>query len=157
MEYRIRTAGPADFIVIKKLNQALFEEEAERDDILNLNWPDSQRGKEYYHQAINDKNKLALIAEDAQGQPVGYLIGSGYSKYDYRTAKVGELENMYVIRSRRRQKIGRRLVAEFKKWLKAQQASRMYVSAYFNNVQAMAFYRDCGFKEIEIGLECRVE
>ncbi|MDO8451366.1 MAG: GNAT family N-acetyltransferase [bacterium] len=158
MNIIIRPAIPGDFSIIQRLNHALFIEESERghDARLNLDYPLSVDGEEYYKRALCDPKKAVFLAEDDQGNFAGYIIGSNYNKFPYRTAIADELENMYIVPEARRQGVGARLVQAFRTWLKERGAERMYVSAYAKNSSAIAFYTSLGFAPWEIGFEMEV-
>lgn len=153
MEFTIRQATEQDFSLIQALNAALFNEDQTNDVTLNTHWPFSVEGVEYYMKSLMDPEKLVLIAQDEQKKPLGYVIASGANKWRYRKVKTGELENMYVVPRVRRKGVGRALVGEVKEWLKRKGMDRLYVSAYSNNAQAIAFYHANGFTDWEAGLE----
>ena len=156
MEFTIRTATEKDFSLIQALNAALFEEDQSHDPALDIRWPVSVEGVEYYMKSIMDPEKHVLIAEDDQKHPVGYVIASSVNKWRYRKVITGELENMYVIPAARKQGVGRTLIAEIKKWMKSQGVERMYVSAYTQNTNAIAFYQSNGCIPWETGMEANL-
>lgn len=153
MEFTIRHATEKDFSLIQALNAALFAEDQKNDAALDTHWPVSVVGVEYYMKSLMDPEKIVFIAEDDQHNPVGYIIASMVNKWRYRMVKTGELENMYVISVARKQGVGRALIEKIKLWLKTKGVERLYVSAYTNNANAIAFYHANGFAPWETGLE----
>ncbi|MBI3577346.1 GNAT family N-acetyltransferase [Candidatus Gottesmanbacteria bacterium] len=153
MNITIRQATIKDFKTIQTLNAALFESDSTNDDALDLSWPHSLRGVEYYREALHSPEKITLLAEDNDYRPLGYLIGSARNKFGYRTVKTGELENMYVVPAMRRQGIGRALILKLLVWLKNHKVDRLYVSTYVKNSGGVDFYQNIGFKDFERGLE----
>lgn len=153
MEFTVRIGTEKDFSLVQALNAALFAEDQDNDVTLDTHWPVSVEGVEYYMKSLMDPDKLVLIAEDDQKKPLGYIIASSVNKWRYRKVKTGELENMYVVPISRRQGVGRALIDSVKQWLKTKGVDRMYVSAYFNNIQAIVFYQSNGFACWETGLE----
>jgi ribosomal protein S18 acetylase RimI-like enzyme len=63
---------------------------------------------------------------------------------------------MYVEEAYRRQGVGGRLVDAFKAWAQEEDVAYVRVGAYASNHKALAFYRRCGFKDLEIHLEQKV-
>jgi GNAT superfamily N-acetyltransferase len=53
---------------------------------------------------------------------------------------------MFVSEDARRNGVGTALVSRFREWCLQQGADEVYVSAYFDNDEAVAFYRKCGFR-----------
>jgi len=154
-KFTIRTATTDDFKIIAGLNKRLFIEEAKNghDDILDQDWPDSSEGTDYYLKVLYDPEYIVFIAQNENQESLGYLIGTGKSKYSYRIQKVGELENMYIVPKVRNQGLGSELIGHYKKWLKEQGIQRVYVSAYAKNEKAIKFYENNGFSKLDIGLE----
>lgn len=156
MEFSIRQATENDFSLIQALNAALFAEDQGHDVTLDTHWPMSVEGVEYYMKSLMDPEKLVLIAEDEQKNPLGYVIASSINKWRYRKVKTGELENMYVVPKGRRFGVGRELVNKVKEWLRSKDVDCLYVSAFANNTQAIAFYRANNFADWEVGLEVKL-
>ncbi|OGG04144.1 hypothetical protein A2Z33_03210 [Candidatus Gottesmanbacteria bacterium RBG_16_52_11] len=157
MDIVTRRATVSDLAVIRELNRLLFRESHARkhDDMLDLAWPDDQRGESYYRKALSDPAKAVFLAFYA-GKPVGYLIGTSVHRFDYRKSRVGELENMLVLSAFRRRGAGTGLVSVFTGWLKNKGVERVYVSVYAKNLKASGFYRSLGFKPIDVGLEKQI-
>lgn len=76
-----------------------------------------------------------------------------YAKFFLSENKVGEIDNMGVIKNYRGKGIGRALVNEFKKRCKKRKLTHMRVSTYFGYDQAINFYKKQGLKEIGLVLE----
>lgn len=157
MEFTIRQGTEKDFSIIQGLNAALFHYDAPHDDALNTDWPRSREGVAYYRQKFTDPAHVAFIAEDADGNAVGYVIGCATNKFRYRKVKTGELENMFIVPQWRGKGVGKVLIHALKHWMKTKGVGRVYVSAYANNEEAVRFYRKCGFEPWEIGLELKLD
>lgn len=156
MEFTIRQATEKDFSVIQRLNAASFVNDAANDDVLDTEWPYSQQGVGYYKESLVDTKKCVFIAEDTDKNSLGYIMGSSVNKFRYRNVRTGELENMFVVSNWRRRGVGKALVGELRRWMKAKGVDRMYVSAYAKNEDAIRFYDSCGFDLWEVGLEMKV-
>lgn len=151
MNLKIRKAQPKDWKIIQKLNSEVFTHSAQFDKHLNLKWPSSKIGINYYKKITSDKDYCCLIAE-IKGKPVAYLAGL-QKNYDYRTNKVGEIDNMGTSPRFRSQGIGTQLVQEFKKWCKKQNLTHIYVCTYCHSKHAINFYKKQGLQPINISLE----
>lgn len=151
MEITARVGTPKDFQTIQRLNNEVFVDNATYDDYLNLEWPHSEQGEEYYRNALSDSRFHCLIAE-ADGKPVGYLIGK-MGGHSYRKGKVAEIDNMGVTPSFRSKGIGSRLIQEFKRWCKQEGIERIYVNVYSTNTRAISFYERHGLTRIDVSLE----
>lgn len=148
----IRKARKEDINSIISLNQQLFDNEYEKfDKTLDCSWPSKNR--KYFENAISSKNFLSLV-NILDGKIVGYLIGSiNESGRVRKTMKIAELNNMLVIEKQRGKGIGRKLFEEFLKWAKERRAKRMRVVSSAKNIQAINFYKKCGFFDWELTLE----
>ena len=158
MQFTIRQAVVADFKTLQSLNHLLFRAEYENghDGALLVDWPLSDAGALYLKKSLSDPTKIVLLAEDEHKSPVGYIIGSSINKFTYRTVVTGELENMFILPSARKQGIGKALVEQLKIWMKEKGVDRMYVQAYGKNENAIHFYDKCGFSLIDIGMEMKL-
>ena len=93
MELTIREAAIEDLESILELNRKLFEYEYENHDkSLDLGWPFSEEGKEYFKKRILGKDSLVILAI-LKGEVVGYLC-SGITKAESfrKVGKVAKLE-----------------------------------------------------------------
>ncbi len=152
---KIRKASEKDFAVIQKLNSLLFKREQKRfDSTLDISWPFSKKGEEYFERILSEKNGRAWLAED-NDKPVGYLIGSIAQKVPKsRTIKKRAiLDNMFVLKNYRNKGIGGRLVKEFIAWAKENGADNLRVTAFAGNKEAIKFYRQNGFRDYNLTLE----
>jgi diamine N-acetyltransferase len=150
----IREAISDDWRVLQKLNNEVFLHDKEFDDELDLNWPFSEEGVNYYKSLASGEYGKCYIAE-IDKNPVGY-IALGEKDFGYRKGKYIELENMGVLPEYRSKGIGHKLVERAKEWAKDQKATKLYVSAYWDNKGAIKFYETEGFEPIDEGLEARL-
>jgi ribosomal protein S18 acetylase RimI-like enzyme len=73
--------------------------------------------------------------------------------FGYRLSRYIEIENIGVSSRYRSKGIGKLLLQKTEEWVKKQKATKLYVSAYWNNGKAIRFYKENGFSEIGIELE----
>lgn len=147
----IRKIKPTELKILQVLNNEVFKDNLKYDDDLDMDWPYSPKGEEYYNGILSDPEAICLVAQQ-DGKPVGYIAGRG-KKVSYRKSKYYEIENMGVIEDSRRKGIGKMLVDEFVKKAKEKGFQRLYVNAYDQNAKAIAFYKSCAFTEIDISFE----
>lgn len=150
----IRKAKPKDWQIIQRLNNEVFLSDSKHDDDLNLDWPYNGEGVEYYKKLASSGYGNCVIAYD-NDKAVGYVAMS-VKDFGYRKSKYVEIENMGVDPDHRSQGIGHLLINETKKWAKSQNATKLYVEAYFKNNKAIKFYKRGGFGEIDLEMDMTI-
>ena len=147
----IRNATINDLLNIQKLNKILFELEYNNfDSTLDINWPMSNEGEEYFKNAINNNIVLVAVLDD---KIVGYLVGSLNTEYSYNKNIQAELDNMCILEEYRKLGIGKQLFLEFKKICKKNNISELKVIASYDNLNAIKFYKNNGFAPSELILK----
>jgi len=145
VDFEIRTSTPEDLAAVQDLNHELFEHDHPYDVYLEMSWPyDPQTGGKYFADRVLGRSGICLVAE-SDGLLIGYLAGDVKPNESYRTGRRAELENMFVANHARRAGVGGALVSRFRHWCREHGADEIYVSAYFDNEEAVSFYRDAGF------------
>jgi len=147
----IKSATPKDWQLIQRLNSQVFLNDKDHDEDLELNWPFSDFGIKYYKRLANGEYGKCLIAY-LNSKPVGY-VALAKKNFGYRKSKYIEIENIGVEPEYRSQGIGHMLVKASEKWAAEIGATKLYVSAYWQNTKALNFYKKNGFYEIEVGLD----
>jgi len=151
----IRPANKKDLDGILLLNLALFKKEfKEFDKTLNINWTYSRVGREYFSKRITGKDNFAAVATDDK-KIIGYICG-GLSYTPARIVKKAKLENIIVIEGFRNKKIGSRLAKEFFKWCQSKNIRNILVTTFAKNSAALNFYKNLGFKNLEVILEKKI-
>lgn len=151
MNIKLKTPEPKEWKTIQKLNNYVFLNDKNHDEDLDMNWPFSKQGIDYYKKLANGTYGYCLIA-DVNNKSVGYIALS-IKDFGYRKSKYMEIENMGVHPDYRSQGIGKKLLKKATKWAKKQGATKMWVSAYWNNKKAIKFYKDNGFYETGVELD----
>lgn len=145
MGFQIRVSRQEDLAAVRDLNHALFDHDHPFDVYLEMSWPnDPKTGGAYFAERVLGRSGICFVA-DSGDKLVGYLAGDLKENEQYRTGRRAELENMFVSEGARRAGVGTALVSRFRDWCAKQGADEVYVSAYFDNDEAVAFYRECGF------------
>ncbi len=147
----IRTADKNEVKDIQNLNNEVFIDNQKYDSDLDMNWPQSDKGKEYFTKLLNNPDACCLLAEE-DGKLVGY-IAAAPKNISYRKSKFFEIENMGVIPEYRSKGIGSQLIQKCLEWAKNKGFQKLFVNAYFQNAKAIDFYKRNGFSEIDISLE----
>lgn len=153
MEINIRPATIEDFEKIQELNSLLFKNDQKFDSTLDLSWPNSKEGIEYFKNSITSENSCVFVSI-VDGKIIGYLIGSISDVKSYRKKiKLGELDNMFVMETHRNLGIGSKLVENFIEWCKTNKVERIRTIASSGNKDAIKFYEQHGLKKYSIILE----
>jgi len=154
MDIKIQPTKSNDWQLIQRLNNQVFLNDKENDDDLDLNWPFSEKGISYYKKLASGKYGKCLIAYLGK-IPVGYIALS-VKDFGYRKSKYIEIENIGVGPKYRSQGIGQQLVNATTKWAKEQKATKLFVSAYWENKGAINFYKKNGFYESGLELDKKI-
>ena len=91
MNIQIRTAKSGDWKLIQRMNNQVFINDKKNDDDLDLNWPFSEKGIEYYKKLVNGKYGKCYIAYFGK-KATGY-IALAVKDFGYRKSKYIEIEN----------------------------------------------------------------
>lgn len=152
---KIRKAKSGDWKILQKLNNQVFLADKDHDDDMDLSWPFSKKGIKYYKELANDKYGHCLIAFSGK-EAVGY---AALAKKDigYRKSKYVEIENMGVDPKYRSQGIGTKLIKAACNWAKTIGATKLWVSAYPQNIKAVNFYKKNGFYETGVELDKKIK
>jgi ribosomal protein S18 acetylase RimI-like enzyme len=149
MDIKIETARSEGWKTIQRLNNQVFQADKENDDDLDLNWSFSEKGISYYHKLANGEYGKCFIAY-LDGKAVDY-VALHLKDFGYRKSKYVEIENIGVDPAYRSLGIGKLLMDRTVEWAKEQQATKLYVVAFWNNKRTIKFYKQHGF--YESGLE----
>lgn len=147
----IRPARKDDVKTIQNLNDEVFIDNSKYDPDLKSDWAQSNTGKAYFSNAINNPEAICLIAEE-NNVAIGYLFAEP-KDIDYRLSRYIEIENMGVSPKYRSAGIGSRLMAKCFEIAKTKGFQRAYVNVYFNNLKAVKFYEKNGFNKIDLCLD----
>ncbi|MCX4434440.1 GNAT family N-acetyltransferase [Streptomyces mirabilis] len=152
-EVIVRRAEQADIKGLVACSSALFAEDAgTRDPGVDINWP-REHGPQRFASGLADPNRLLLVVDRDGGEVVGHLTGTLVKPSAMRPMKVATLVSMYVRPAYRRDRIGRRMVDEFRSWAKESGAGSAQVTAYASNAEAIRFYERNGFASQSVTLE----
>lgn len=150
MNIDFRKATINDLKDICKLNNNLFKLEKENyDETLIDNWPLTNHGKDYFTEMIlHNYVQVAIVNKKI----IGYLAGSINEKCSYENIQYGEINNMYIDLEYQGQKIGTKLIENFKNYLKGKNIHNIRVIASYKNLNAIKFYKRNGLEEFNIEL-----
>ena len=151
----VRKATLDDIDDIIKLNKILFDLEYNNfDNTLDANRPISNEGINYYKESIINDITLVAVSNNII---VGYLIWTLNSELSYNTVKQAELNNMCVLEQYRKYGIGTKLFNEFKNICKENHIEEIKVTASYDNINAINFYRKNWFQESELTLKQKID
>lgn len=152
--YTIRLATKNDFKDIQKLNTEIFVDNVKWDSDTIENYSTSEQGAKYFKDALESKSGCFFVAVDG-GELIGYANGCDMNAY-WRRSKYFELENIGVIPERKKEGIGKALLAKVTKWAKDNGFDKIYINCYSKNIEALDFYKQQGYEEIDICLEKKI-
>src|SRR3989304_6432613 len=147
----IRLAREDEVKVLQNLNDEVFVDNHKYDPDLKTDWAQSETGRKYFTEALNNPEAICLIVEE-DNKPIGYLVAAP-KDFGYRLSKYIEIENMGVSPNFRSKGVGIQLVNKCLEIAKERDYQKVYVNAYFENTRAIAFYEKIGLKKIDISLE----
>jgi ribosomal protein S18 acetylase RimI-like enzyme len=127
MTVTIHTAKKEDWQTIQKLNNQVFINDQKSDPDLNMDWPFSKKGIEYYKKLASGEHGRCFIAY-LNNEAVGYVALSK-KDFGYRKSKYVEIENIGVSPEYRSKGVGKMLLQKATEWAKKQKATKLYVSA----------------------------
>ncbi len=145
-EIKIQRATINDLNTIQQLGAELAEFEHKNwDSSLDPKWPLSAAGEQAYRKAIENRYTLiALRGEEA----IGFLIGDIQRPAAGAARQItsAHLGNIYVREKFRESSIGSKLLANFKNYCKANNASKLTTTVIAQNTNAIEFYQQQGFE-----------
>lgn len=156
MEITIRPARREDWETIQRLNNDVFMNDSVYDDDLDTQWPYSDVGINYYKKLADGNYGHCLLAI-VDNVPVGYIALAIKKNFGYRKSKYVEVENIGVTPAFRSKGIGHMLMKAGEEWAREQNATKLFVSAYFGNVKAIRYYKREGFYESGLELDKKLE
>lgn len=151
MEIKVITSDSSKVVVLQNLNDEVFVDNRKYDSDLKMDWAQSETGRKYFTEVLNNPEAICLLAEE-ENKPVGYLIAIP-KDISYRLSKYIEIENMGVSPNFRSKGIGIQLINKCIELAKEYGYQKVYVNTYFENTKAIVFYERCGLKKIDVSLE----
>jgi GNAT superfamily N-acetyltransferase len=139
----VRRAEARDLNGLAASSAALFAEDGARDGLRDQRWP-SAHGSAWITELSVNPDAL-LLAAVADGTVVGHLVGLYQAASPMWLGARAELVSTYVVPDLRGNGVGARLVQKFSTWARERGATRLHVTAYTANADAVRFYRRNGF------------
>lgn len=107
-------------------------------------------GADYYRDWLSDDSRLAWIARNASGAPVGYLTaGPPDLPVDTRSTDL-EINRIYVLATLKGHGLGRRLLDSAAETARERGVTRLVLGVFGRNQAAQAFYARLGFRQIGV-------
>jgi ribosomal protein S18 acetylase RimI-like enzyme len=139
---------------LQDLNDEVFTDNSKYDADLKIDWAQSETGKKYFTEVLEDIESICMLAED-EDKPVGYIVAVP-KEFGYRLSKYIEIENMGVSPDYRSKGVGTQLIEKVLGLAKEKGFQKVYVSSYSDNVKAIDFYQRNGFTKIDVGFERKI-
>ena len=147
----IRLARIDELDQIRQLNSKIFADNEKFDADIILDFALTETGKEYFVSAVTNVEGCFFVAEENR-ELIGYASGEPKA-IPYRKSKYFEIDNLGVLPDKKRSGIGSKLLEAATQWAKDNGYQKIYIESYFNNAEAVAFYKKHGYQEIDISLE----
>ncbi len=147
----IRIARKDEVSELQELNSKAFADNPKFDSDFFKEWSFSKYAKNYYTNLLSNPEAICLVVEE-DNQLIGYAAIVPKTIH-HRLSKYCEIENIGIVPEYRRQGIGKKLLEECCKWARSKGYQKIYLNSYFKNTNALSFYRQNGFAEIDISLE----
>jgi ribosomal protein S18 acetylase RimI-like enzyme len=147
----IRSARPEDAAALARLGAATFDETFGRlykpEDLRAF--LETGRSQEVYARLVSDPDVLVMLAEDAGGQPIGYVVAGGCKlPVADLESTAGEVRELYVLRGHQGHRLGTRLLEAALAWLEERGREPLYVGVWSDNDGAQRLYGRYGFAKI---------
>lgn len=155
-EIKIRRATIDDLFSICDLSQSLFEYERQFTDEYNMSWSHAKEGQKFFTKCLKGRKSFILLAQDGNVL-VGYILVT-VKKLAWRAFNpIAEIDNLTILSTYRGKGIGTKLMQQAKKIAVKRGAKRISVSALSDNIRALKFYRQQGFKDLITSLVMKTD
>jgi ribosomal protein S18 acetylase RimI-like enzyme len=152
----IRKATSKDIDNLLALSSRLIHFDHQFDPTMDVNWPLSSAGRDFFIERLESEDGIVLVAE-LDNRMVGYLIGGKIPADEFRIIPfLAELEEIFIDENCRGHAIGAKLWNEFLTWCRQHKLPRITVSVTARNQGAIGFYKKIGFQEYYLSLEMEV-
>ncbi len=148
--FTIRPATPADADAVVAMWQIMVDQHQAYD---RLRWRMKPNApalwRKFFLEVLAKKDSFALVAVNATGQPIGYLVANIAAPPPIVAIRSrGDIGDLFVRKEYRRHGLGRRLMNHAVKIMKSRGAE--YISLYVaaSNRSAVRFYKNLGLKPL---------
>lgn len=149
----VRRATIADLNSIKNFSQQLIKFDSEFDESMDINWPISLDGENFFKSRISESDGVVFLAINNE-QIIGCLVGGLVAPHSYRNITLlAEVEEIFILDEFRSHKIGEKLLEVFNEWCQQKNVSRIKVEVSADNFRGIKFYNKNGFKPYNMILE----
>jgi ribosomal protein S18 acetylase RimI-like enzyme len=149
----IRKATIKDLELVQNFNKKLHVYESQYSDEFDEEWVYSESGRAQFENRLKGRNSIVYIAED-NGQPVGFAMAHIFKAFmRKRIDKIGFLEYLYVEDKYRNKGIGAMLLEKVENFLRDKKISRIRLTTFTTNTDAIRFYSAHGIDKFVFILE----
>ena len=103
---------------------------------------------EILQKKVHEMNGAILIAENENGDPIGWAAAHEYEEETYvvpEQRRIGYIAELYVVEKARRQGVGRTLIAACEAWARGRGLSIVTIGVLPKNTRAFAVYARNGY------------
>lgn len=148
----IRQGRESDFDAVRELDRQLIAHDLQYDPTLDPEWSESEEAEEFFLGRLTGDG-VCFVAEYA-GQIVGAALGCLSESISYRRpAAMAELETLFVSPTLRGAGVGKRLIAGFQEWARANGAAKITIRVSATNKDAIAVYERQGYAPYDLIME----
>ena len=148
----IRKAMINDLELLQSLWKKLHIYEEQFSDEFDENWAYSKKGSAKFENRLKGRNSIVFIAEN-NGKPVGFAVVHVSKTIMRHIDKIGLLEYLYVENDFRKKGVGTMLLRKVKNFLRNKKISRIKLTTFSANSNAIKFYKDHGIDDFVTILE----
>jgi ribosomal protein S18 acetylase RimI-like enzyme len=146
----VRTARAEDAAAVAAMWADMARQHSQYD---STRWgfvEDAEAGwREHFRTMLANESNVMLVAAGPGGELAGFLIGvTGMANPLMRVRCRGEVHDMYVCREFRGQGVGRKLLAEAVRRMKARGAAYVTLLVASANEEATGFYKATGLRPV---------
>jgi len=153
MDIIIKKASIDDLEIVRDFTKKLISNSFDKyDPTININFADTDGGKNYLEKSINNDDRIVLLAE-SDGKIVGYILAMIEKVGDFRIIdNQCEIDFLWVEEEYRVQGIATKLLKSVDEWCIEKGIKRVIVSVDPKNAKAIELYKELAFSECDLHL-----
>lgn len=148
----IRTATPNDLENIVKLGNKMLDLHCAFDPYYCI-YREYDDITDFYRDELSKKGRFYVVAENDNGELIGFASASITSIPNTPTPVIGTLIASFVLEDYRRQGIGTKFYEKRMDWFKANNVKHVEMSVDAHNKTALNLWKKFGFKDYQYKLK----
>jgi ribosomal protein S18 acetylase RimI-like enzyme len=148
---KIRKATKKDLDGILELADLMLDFHYKMDSYYKI-YSKYENPREFYESHLKKKNVRYVVAENTDGELIGFASASVTSIPRTKAPKVGALITNFVKKEYRGKGIGTKLFKDQMKWLKENNVKHVEMSVDVRNKKAIILWKKYGFEDYQVRL-----